>query len=227
MDANDILTRASLLQRLPSLHRYIEVMQNLDALVAVLVLGAGLVILLQGWRIFRVWVVVTAAMVGVAIGDRVAAFLEGPYVQIGCPVAGGVLLAALAWPLMKYALGLIGAVTGGVLGHCLMRYLSVVLGRGDLAEWAWAGGIGGAIILGVSAFFIFRAVVIISSSLQGSAMVVSGVVALLLKYPPIQWKLAYALEHQPHVLPLLVLAPAVIGSIFQFLWTAPHKGSSE
>jgi hypothetical protein len=223
VDLNSILSRLSLTERVPSPQEYVDRLQDLDPLVAVLVLGAGLVILLQGWRIFRVWVVVTAAMVGVAVGDRLAQLLPGQYVQVICPLAGGLLLAMLAWPLMKYALGLIGAVTGGLLGHGLLRYLAAALDRPELAQYAWAGGIAGAILLGASAFFLFRMVVILSSSLQGSVMVVSGVLGLLLKYPRLQLPLSWSLVHSAHVLPLLVAVPAAVGSAFQFLWTSPHK----
>jgi hypothetical protein len=223
VDLSDLFSRAGLGERIPTLGQYVAQMRELNPLVAVLVLGAGLVILLQGWRIFRVWVMVTAAMLGVAAGDRVAQLLSSPHWPVICPLAGGLLLAILAWPLMKYALCLIGAATGGLLGMCLMQYLAAALGRPPLAQYDWAGGIAGAVLLGASAFFLFRMVVILSSSLQGSVMVVSGVVALLLKSRAIRTQLSYALEHSPHVLPLLVAVPAFIGAVFQFLWTSPHR----
>jgi hypothetical protein len=238
MDPNDLIPRlqqagGDLLSRLPDTpvptpQQYVTQMQFLDPFVAILVLGAGLVVLLQGWRIFRVWVIVTAAMVGVVAGDKLGQFFQAQYTyaQPGCAIGGGLLLALLAWPLMKYALGLIGGLTGGLLGHTLMRYLAEALARPDLLQYAWAGAIGGAVILGISAFFLFRMVVIISSSIQGAVMMVSGIVALLLRYPPIAKPLTEAIEGNSHVLPVLMAVPALLGSIFQLFWTAPHRPAS-
>jgi hypothetical protein len=233
MDANEVSSSLSsavtnVWDRLPETpvptpQEYIALMQHLDAVVAVLILGAGLVFLLQGWRIFRVWVIVTAGMLGVAAGERVGQLFQDPYFQLGCPVVGGLILALLAWPLMKYALGLIGGLTGGLLGHSLLRYLAAAFDRPDLAQHAWLGAIGGAVLLGVSALFLFRMVVIVSSSLQGSVMVVSGLVAMLLKFPPIAKPMTESMERGPHLLPVLMVVPAIIGVLFQFFWTAPQK----
>ena len=234
MDANGIITDANsigagLLDRLPNApiptpHEYLAQMQFLNPFVAILVLGAGLVILLQGWRIFRVWVIVTAGMVGVVAGDWIGSHvLQDPYYRLGAPIVGGLLLAALAWPLMKHALGLIGGLTGGFLGYSLVRYLSAAMNRPDWAQYGWLGAIGGAVVLGALAYFLFRLVVIISSSLQGAVMVVSGIVALLLKYPPVCDRLKETLEGSPHILMAVMAVPAVIGILFQFFWTAPHR----
>ena len=212
---------------IPTLKDYLSQMQFLNPFVAVLVMGAGLVVLLQGWRIFRVWVVVTAGMFGVIAGDWVGQHLEGPYIRLGAPFAGGLLLAVLALPLLKHALGIIGGLTGGLLGYLLVRYLSGAMDRPEWAQYAWAGGIAGAVVLGASAYFLFRMVVIVSSSAQGAIMVVSGVVALLLKYPPTCDRLKEALEGGPHVLPILMAVPAIIGIVFQFFWTAPHRPAKE
>lgn len=223
---------AGLLDRLgpvpvPSPAEYVAYLEHFDPLVAVLLLGAGLVVLLQGWRIFRVWVVVTAAMIGVLAGDRVGLLPPVshaiPNAQLWCSVAGGLLLAALSWPLIKFALGLIGGLTGGLLGHGLMQYLSVALDRPELAQYSWIGAIAAGAVLGMSAFFLFRMVVIVSSSLQGAAMLVTGVLGLLLKHPAIHAQVAGAIERNSHVLPVLIGVPALIGILFQFFWTAPHR----
>jgi hypothetical protein len=235
MDPNDLIPRmqragASLLERFPDTpvptpQQFVSQMQYLDPFVAILVLGAGLVVLLQGWRIFRVWVIVTAAMVGVVAGDRIGQLLQAQYAyaQPACAIGCGMLLALLAWPLMKHALGLIGALTGGLIGHTLLRYLAAALDRPDILQYAWVGAIGGAVILGISAFFLFRMVVIITSSIQGSVMMVSGIVAVLLKYPPTAKPLAESLEGSSHVLPVLMAVPALLGALFQLCWTAPHR----
>ncbi len=207
----------------PTPREYIAQVRGLDAVAASLVLALGLIVLLQGWRIFRVWVVVAAGAAGVLAGDFVAQFLRGPYVPFLCPVAGGLLLAILAWPLVKYALGLVGGLTGCVLGIGLMRYLAAALGRPEWMRYAWVAAIAGAVLLGAGAFFLFRMVVIVSSSFQGSLMVVSGIVALVLKYGPAREPVSHSLEHGPHVLPALVLVPAIVGMFFQFFWTAPRR----
>ncbi|HUT57126.1 MAG TPA: hypothetical protein VNA25_04545 [Phycisphaerae bacterium] len=203
---------------------YLRDLQYADWLVAILLLGAGLVFLLQGWRIFRIWVIVNAGMLGVLVGDRVGTMLQGPYMPLWCSIGGGILLALLAWPLMKYAVGLIGALTGGLVGHAAIRYFAAAMNHPGLAGYAWAGAIGGGVVLALSAFFLLRMGVIITTSLQGATMIVSGVLSLLLKHEPIREPIIKGLTGNAHLLPVLIGVPALIGLLFQSCTTSPpHK----
>ena len=221
-DISDIPTDAAigvwdriLAFELPSSAEFVQSLTGLSALPAVLLLASGLVYLLQGWKVFKILIVINAAILGAFLGQHLGTLLQGENMPLFCGLAGALLLAALAWPLMKFALSLMGGLAGSFLGYGMWHYAANVLGKPHLNEYAWAGALIGLITLGLLSFLIFKLVVMIFTSLQGSIMTVSGILALLLKYPPLHEELRAALTHNMHLLPLLMVVPAVIGFAFQ------------
>jgi hypothetical protein len=130
-------------------------------------------------------------------------------------ISGAVLLALLSWPLMKFAVSIMGALAGSLLGFGVWVYVAGTMGRANPHEYAWAGALIGLITLGLLAFVIFRLVIIVFTSLQGSALTLTGMLALLLKSQALQDSLVDELTDNQHLLPLLLLLPAVVGVVFQ------------
>lgn len=205
--------------QLPSMEEYLRYLTDMHFLLAIVVFACGLVYLLQGWRIFKVLVVVNAGILGAMLGTQVGAQLEGPNMPLVLGIAGGALLAILAWPLMKFAVAIMGALAGSLLGFGLWQYVAQVAGRADLTSYAWAGALLGLITLGLLAFVIFRLVIMIFTSFQGSVLAVSGLLAMLMKLESLHRSLGDSLRTNPHLMPLMIVIPAVIGLVFQHVGT--------
>jgi len=185
------------------------------AILAMVLFACGLVYMLQGWKIFKILVIANAAVLGAIAGFHVGAYLRGQDTWLYTGIGGGMLLAVLAGPLMNYAVSLMGGLAGSFLGYGLWGYLADTIGRGELVQYAWVGALIGLITLGLLAFVILKTVVTIITSVQGSLMTVSGIVALLIKHEPFRQALETPLRENTHLAALLVGVPAVIGIAFQ------------
>lgn len=218
------------LDRVPSRDQMIDYLQELSrsdygVIAAVLLVACGLVYLLQGWKVFKILVVVNAAILGAVVGAKLGGLARGPHTWLYAGGAGALLLAVLAWPLMKYAVSIMGALAGSVLGYAAWHYATHLLDRDQLSQHAWVGALIGLITLGLLAFVIFQLVVTVFTSVQGAVMSVGGVVSLLLRYGATRDAVEPQLRTNVYLLPLLVVVPAVIGFVFQY--TASRKSGKK
>jgi len=200
---------------------------NYGAVLAMLLFACGLVYMLQGWKIFKILVIANAAVLGAMLGAHIGGFLRGQDTWLYTGIAGGLLLAVLAGPLMKYAVSLMGGLAGSFVGYSLWHYVTRTVDRGDLAPYGWVGALIGLVTLGLLAFVILKAVVTVITSIQGSVMTVSGVVALLMKHPSLRESLEYPLRQNTHLVALLVGVPAVIGVAFQYSGVAKKAAAKK
>jgi hypothetical protein len=200
---------------------------NYGAVMAMLLFACGLVYMLQGWKIFKILVIANAAVLGAVIGAHIGGFLRGQDTWLYTGIAGGLLLAVVAGPLMKYAVSLMGGLAGSFVGYSLWHYVTRTVDRGDLAPYGWVGALIGLVTLGLLAFVILKAVVTVITSVQGSVMTVSGVVALLMKHPSLRESLEYPLRQNTHLIALLVGVPAVIGVAFQYAGVAKKAAAKK
>ncbi|MEI8195305.1 MAG: hypothetical protein WCI73_05300, partial [Phycisphaerae bacterium] len=159
----------------------IEQRETLDSLVKaqiffpITLAVIGILLLLFGFKAYRAVVVFNCIALGFWVGG-----LLGEKVRIAtvAAVIGAVLLGAISWPLMKYAVALCGGLVGAIVGK-------VVWAWADLPpDLAWAGGLSGLIMIGLLSFLLFKLSVIFFSCVQGAAMVVLGVSALLIQHTP-------------------------------------------
>jgi len=177
-------------------------------LATLLVLG-GIVYLVFGVYLYKVLITINLAIVGAYVGAVIGFKTGGNGAMIPWALIGAFCCAALAWPLMKYAVALMGGLYGFLLGAAVWR-------TGALeANYAWAGGGMGLIGFGMLSFILFRGSIMMYMSLQGSVMLVFGLLGLIFKYQTLSPKLAASLSEQPIVLPLSIFIPAVLGLIYQ------------
>ncbi len=192
---------------------FMDFTARLDYLQAGLFVAIGLACLLYGWKIFKVLVLVNAALVGVLAGHLLdQRFAVGWWLT---PV-GGVVLAVLAWPLMRYAVCLLGGLAGAVLGAFVARSLMLT---GPLIG---AGALIGLVTMGLLAFIVFRAIVICFTSMQGSLLTVAGVVAGIARFQNMSSTIDQGLTRHQYLLPVLVVIPALIGFVYQI-----HRGDGK
>lgn len=173
---------------------------------AALLMIGGVIYLLCGFYIFKILVTLNAALVGGYIGMMIGARSEA---EIVGALVGGFVAAAVTWPLMKYAVAVMGAIFGGMLGGSLWLILNLN------PEFAWAGGAIGLVLFGMLSFILFKASIMMYTSLQGSVMLVLGVLGLIYKYPSVAAQLTNSMQVKPFLLPIFVLVPAMVGLLYQ------------
>jgi hypothetical protein len=173
---------------------------------AALLVVAGLVYLLFGWYVFKILVTINAALVGVYIG----AFLGNKGGQmVAGGLIGGMVAAGLTWPMMKWAVAVMGGIFGALVGVSIWQTVGLD------PHFAWAGGLSGLIFFGMLSFIIFRGSVMTYMSMQGSVMLVFGVLGLVYKYQSIAPQITQGLTSRSFILPAAIFLPAMFGLIYQ------------
>ena len=188
---------------------------------AILLIG-GVIYLLFGLYMFRALVMLNAALVGALIGALIGQGVsnETGTMAVGAGV-GAIIAAAITWPLMKYAVACMGGVFGTLLGASLWR------AAGLQPELCWAGALTGLIGFGLLSFILFRGSVMMYTSLQGSVMLVFGILGLIYKYQSIAPAVTDKMTLKPFLLPLTIFVPALLGIIYQQSQFASPEGAAK
>ena len=198
-------------------------LQTLGAVWAVVFVVVGVLCLFNGYRFYRLATVSVALFLGMFAGYWFGGLIGAPYVVAGCL---GVLLATLAFPMMKYAVAVFGGLSGAFIGanmwsgtaHAINKIASQNAGEATRvipAEEYWLGALLGLLICGMLAFILFKLSVVMFTSVSGSTIAVMGALALLLGFEPWRETVAEGLRASQLVIPLLVAVPAAIGLIMQ------------
>ena len=195
---------------------FFDGLETLPTLSAVGLIVGGIVFLVLGFKYFKALVIADGAAIGALIGAYVGSFRDSPNMPWLLGVAGAALLGILAWPTIKYAVGLMGAVAGGLAGFALWLAVANAIGNESLIQHAWAGGLLGMILIGMLTFVAFRPAVMIFTAVQGAIMTVSGACSLLLSHSGIRESIRPELVSNDFLLSVLVGVPAVTGFTLQF-----------
>jgi hypothetical protein len=181
--------------------------REMHAGVAVVLIFAGVIFLLWGYYAFKALVTLNAAVLGAwlgaMIGGRSGALL--PAATIGMFVA-----AVVTWPLMKWAVAVMGGIIGMVIGMSLWRALGID------PNFAAAGGGMGLIFFGMLSFILFRSSVMMFTSLQGSMMLIAGILGVIYKVQSVDGSLIDTkLAVSPLIMPMAIGIATVCGIIYQ------------
>lgn len=179
---------------------------EMGSAVALLLVLLGLVYLLFGFYLFKPLVLLNAAFIGAIAGVLLSHKIGGP---LPSGILGGFIAAAATYPLMKWAVALMGGIFGALLGLTLWRTFGLEPG------FAWTGGCMGLIACGLLCFIVFRGSVMAYTSLQGSVMLVFGILSLAYKYQSFAPKLAQGLQVKPFLLPMSIFIATILGLIYQ------------
>jgi hypothetical protein len=180
--------------------------QNMGPGEACLLVLLGIVYLMFGYCIFKVLVTLNAMAAGAYLGALLGKSSNA--VAAGALI-GAILAAALTFPLMKYAITIMGGIFGAALGASLWRQANL---QPDLA---WAGALSGLIFFGMLSMIVYRGSVILYTSLQGSVMLVFGILSLLYKYQTMAPDVTAIFSKRAFILPTVVLIPALVGLLYQ------------
>ena len=193
----------------------VEALQAMSGVWAMIFLAAGLVCLFQGYKIYKTVTVVLALSIGAFAGYYLGKKIHAEYVVAGCLA---VLTAVSCFPLMKYAVSVLGGLAGAFIGANSWSALGRLMGgHGDnsVSQHYWVGALMGLLLFGMLAFILFKITVVMFTSVSGSTIAVLGGVALLLQIERFEATIAESISAHAMILPILVLVPAVIGFILQ------------
>ena len=182
---------------------------SLNLVEAITFMSFGVVCLLYGWRVFKILVVISFALLGLFLGISVTDKIVGLNSQLWGGLVGMLLLAVLSVPLMKWAVCLLGAVAGGVLSS------GIWYACGLTERYILAGALIGMVAGGMISFIIFKVAVILFSSLGGSCLIVVGFLALLYLYPQTSERVEEIIFTKKWFLPTVLMAPTLIGVVLQ------------
>jgi hypothetical protein len=186
--------------------------QNMGPGMAALLIILGLIYLLFGISIFKALVLANAGFVGLCIG---AALGQRADASLPAGIIGAAIAIAITWPLMKYAVAIMGGTFGALLGACVWRTVGLD------PSFTWAGALMGIIAGGLLCFILFRGCVMMYTSLQGAVMLIFGILGLLFKYQELAPKIGTYMAVKPFLLPMAVFIPTIIGIIYQQHMGAP------
>jgi len=190
----------------PQLHilYWFDLIRSLPVTVNILILGAGLIFLTYGRAVFRMALILNAALIAGYVGWYLGLLVDRPRLVAALLALA---FAILAWPMFKIAV----ACTAGLLGTIfLVAAFSLVTQRVEYMVIAVAAGF---ICFAVLGWYLINPAVVGFTALQGSAMLVLGGLALIERTTTIivvsRWP-----DRAPWVL-MVILALAVVGALFQ------------
>lgn len=181
---------------------------SLEKIEAFTFISFGIVCLFYGWRVFRILVAISFALIGLFVGIYTNNVLIGGN-EIWLGVLCMTLFAILSIPMVRWGVCLLGAAAGGV-----------ITGGGWLAfelpqQYIWAGALVGIIAGGMISFIIFKAAVMLFTSLGGSALVTVGTLAILYKYLGAAEKVEELVLTEQWFLPVVLTLSTMTGIILQ------------
>ena len=200
-------------------------LQALSVVWAIVFLIVGITCLINGYKFYKIATVMLALLLGAAAGYWLGRHIQAPFIVAGCL---GVLLAVMSWPLMKYAIAVLGGLAGAFIGANLWSGIAGALNQG--AEMSvptqayWIGALIGLLLFGMLAFVLFKLSIVLFTSVSGSTIAVLGGIALLLSFEPWRAGVTEQLTANQLIIPLLVAVPAVIGLIVQEAWQPASAG---
>jgi hypothetical protein len=173
--------------------------------MAMLLLLAGVIYLLWGAKIYHWLVLLNACVVGAMSGASAG---RSAGIEIPMAIAGALLAVAIAWPLMKWAVAVMGGIFGAILGGTIWRLCNLD------PNFLWTGALVGLISFGLLSFILFHACVVMYTSLQGAVMLIFAVLGMLY-HLDLSIDLTRHMAVRPFLLPMAVFVPTVIGIIYQ------------
>lgn len=186
-----------------------EHITSLGMLEALTFISFGVVCLLYGWRVFKVLVVISFALLGLFLGMTISDKINGGDSTIVGGIVGLVAMAALSMSLMRWAVSILGAIAGGIITS------GIWYGCRLPEQYIWAGGLVGIVAGGMISFIIFKVSVMLFSSLGGSVLMVTGSLALLYLYPETSQRVEELVFTEKWFLPLALMVPALVGILMQ------------
>ena len=187
-----------------------EQVTQLGPVEALTFVSFGVVCLFYGWRIFKILVGICFGLLGLLAGVWINnELLGGTNNVVWLATIFGGLCAIVAIPFMRWGVGILGALAGGVLTA------GGWLAFGMPGTYAWAGALVGLVAGGMLSFIVFKASVMLFTSLGGSTLIATGILAICYLYVEPVREGRPAILDEKWFFPALVLVPMMVGMVVQ------------
>jgi len=246
----EIFSRGDTLAKPDELVGHLSQLGEVWAIVFVIV---GMVCLLNGYKFYKIATVALIVALGSGLGYWLGLAIQAPpFIVAGCL---GLLLAVLAFPMMKYAVAVLGGLSGAFIGANLwagvcrtfdaayqarvdayeaagatgMPPAESILGKiaeNTPADMYWVGALAGLLACGILAFALFKISIHLFTSVSGATIAVFGVIALLLSFDSFRVTVSDGLSGSALVIPMLVFVPAAIGFVLQEMSSGAFGGGN-
>jgi hypothetical protein len=198
--------------------KLVDTLAETTWVVGAIFLTVGLLCILQGYKLYKGVVILTALAMGIVLGYKLGQHIQAQTIVAGCL---GVLLAVAAWPFMKFAVSLCGGLAGAFIGANAWSGIATHLNATSPSinippDAYWAGALIGLVLFGMLSFILFELSVVLFTSVSGSVLAVLGIIALLLQVTAWREAIGNALKANPLVMPVLIVVPAVVGLVLQY-----------
>ena len=181
---------------------------SLGLLEALTFISFGVVCLFYGWRVFKILVIISFALIGLFVGVYInRTLIGGNGVWLG--IIAMVLFGFFSVPMMRWGVSILGAAAGGMLTGGAWYALRLP------EQYIWAGALVGVIAGGMISFIIFKIAVMLFTSFGGGVLVVVGVLAIMYEYMGAADDVENLVFTQKWFLPLVLLVPMALGIFFQ------------
>lgn len=213
----------------------------------------GLVCLLNGYKFHKIVTASLLVVLGAILGYWMGLEIKGPPFVVAAMLS--ILLGALAFPLMKYAIAILGGLSGAFIGANLWVGVATFLNPPPPIEQEaqqagtavattsnqtllqigpyipvdafWIGALIGLMVCGIGAFILSKVAIHLFTTISGSTIAVFGVIALLLSIETFRETVNTELAKSPLIIPLLVFVPAAVGFMMQEKASGAWGGRNE
>lgn len=245
----EIFSRGDTLAKPDELIGHLSQLGTVWAIVFVVV---GMICLLNGYKFYKIATVALIVALGAGLGYWFGLAIQAPpFIVAGCL---GLLLAVMAFPLMKFAVAVLGGLSGAFMGANLWAGVcrtfdtayqtrvdafeaggsagtppaESMLGKvaeATPADMYWIGALVGLLVCGILAFALFKISIHLFTSVSGATIAVFGVIALLLSIDSFRVTVTDGLSGSALIIPLLVFVPAAIGFVMQEMSSGNFGGT--
>ncbi len=189
-----------------STHEWLSLLKQASPMLGIPLLAAGAGLMIFGWRLSRVCVALTFAVVGYLAGHMIWGHVEGQQSMPWIAAAGLALvaLAPVSWGI---------ALAGGLGASALLFGALKGFGLTGPALWVAAG----VVLFGATALSAIqrRYVVIVLSSLEGSILMLSGLTAMAISSGAVYNTVKGMASSSGIVAPFMLLVPTVVSFFYQ------------
>ncbi len=203
-----------------SVNDWMTFLRSSDTVIGIPFIVAGATLMLFGWRLWKVSVMVSFAVIGTAVGTHIAAMVgasqnERILYSVGCAAVLGV---CSYWPA-QYAL----AVLGGLIGAGVLTPVMSSLKIHGNTEWLilMIGFLGS----GAYALINRQLVVVLVTAFLGSVLALSGCTIFLMRFPSLYGTLQSLAAGSAIVGSFILLVPCTISSFYQI--AEVHRNGKE
>ena len=203
-------------QMITSVNDWLIFLRNSDPLIGFPLVICGAMLMMFGWRMWKVSVAVAFGLIGLAAG---AALTESSNYQWLYAFAGGLILGAASFKFVKYSVG----VLGGIIGAAVAMYVLADSRLTQSTTWFLCGF--AFISAGALAHTYRRLVVIGVTAILGAVLAMSGVIALVMAAPNMYGTMHALVRNSVFLSVFLILVPSVMSMFYQV--SEVHRSQGE